>query len=107
MADISVLVANITCVVVEIIFMEKVITFSSVANITHIKVEITFKVAVFTSSVVRITFVVNETIFKVTVIFFSGKYNFCSDRDYFLLADISFLETKIAFVVDDIFLERL
>ena len=82
MADFSVLVANITFVVVEIIFKEEVIT-SSVANITHIEVEITFKVAVGTSSVVRITFVVNETIFKVAVIFFSGKYYFCSDRDHF------------------------
>ena len=61
------LVANITVVVVEIIFKEDVIT-SSVPNISHIVVEITFKVAVGTSSVAKITFVVNGTIFKVVMV---------------------------------------
>ena len=56
MADISVLVAKITFVVVEIIFKEDVIT-SSVAKITYIVVGITLKVAVVTSSVTKITFV--------------------------------------------------
>ena len=56
MADISVLVAKITFVVVEINFKEDVIT-SSVANITYIVVEITFKV----------------------VQFFSAHDNFCSE----------------------------
>ena len=54
MADISVLVAKITFVVVEIIFKEIVIT-SSVAKITYIVVEKLF-------SVVNIIFVVTEII---------------------------------------------
>ena len=71
MADISVLVAKITFVVVEIIFKEDVITFS-VAKIIYIVV-----VAVVTSSVAKITLVVNETIklitFSVVNHLFSGK----------------------------------
>ena len=47
MADISVLVAKIISVVVEVIFKEDVIT-SSVAKITYIMVEITCKVDVVT-----------------------------------------------------------
>ena len=62
MADISVLVAKIISVVVEVIFKEDVIT--SVAKITYIMVEITCKVAVVTSTVTNITFVVNETTLK-------------------------------------------
>ena len=54
MADIIVLGAKITFVVVEIIFKEAVIT-SSVVKITYIVVEITFKVAVVTSLVAEIT----------------------------------------------------
>ena len=61
MTDFSVLVANITFVVVEIIFKEDVTT-SSVAKITYI---VFFKVAVITSSVINIFFVVTDIIFFV------------------------------------------
>ena len=61
MADISVLGAKITFVVVDL--KEDVIT-SSVAKTTYIVVEIILKEAVVTSSVAKTTFVVNETTFK-------------------------------------------
>ena len=61
-----------------------------VAKITLVVVEIIFKDDVVPSSVAKITFIVNETIFKVAVINFSVVISFCSDRNIFLLADISF-----------------
>ena len=49
------------------------------ANINFVVAEMTFKVAVITSSVVKITFVVAEKTFKVTVISSSvdNIYTFC------------------------------
>ena len=61
--DTSLLVAKITFVVGEITFKVIVIT-SSVVRITFVIAEITFKVAVVTSSVAKITFVVAEIILK-------------------------------------------
>ena len=87
-SDISVLVANITFVVVEIIFKEDVIT-ASVAEITYIVAEITFKVTVVNSSAAKITFVVDETTVKVAaitpssinIIFPVAKIIFCWKRE--------------------------
>ena len=72
--------------------------------------EVTFKVAVITSSVVKITFVVAEITFKVAVItfsvikisLFSRQDHFCSYRDYFLEADIRMFVAKINFVEAEI-----
>ena len=44
---------------------------SSLAKITFVVAEITFKVAVITSSVVKITFVIAEITFKVSVMTYS------------------------------------
>ena len=57
-ADYSLFVAKITFVESEIIIKENVIT-SSVATIIYVVVEITSKVVVVTSSVTKITFVVD------------------------------------------------
>ena len=80
-----VLMTNTTLVVAEITFKVAVIT-SSVANITFVVAEITFKVAVVTSSVAKITTVVVEITFKVAMITFSE-------------AKIIFVVTKITFNV--------
>ena len=64
---------------------------SSVAKITLVVPEITFKVAVITSPVVNIIFVVPEITFKVAVVtssvdkisFFYGQDRFCDGGDNF------------------------
>ena len=80
MADTSLLVAKITLVMSEITFNVAVIT-SSVAKITFVVAEITFKVDMITSAVVQITFVVAEITLKIVVIISSSFYNGC---DHFL-----------------------
>ena len=60
----------------EIIIKRHTIT-SSVAKITYVVDEITLNGVVVTSSVAKITFVVDETMFKVAVItFYSEQYHF-------------------------------
>ena len=62
-ADNSLLLTKITIAMAEITFKVAVIT-SSVAKITFVVAEITFKVAMITSSVAKITFVVAVITFK-------------------------------------------
>ena len=81
--------ANITFVVPEITFKVAVIT-SPVVKIIFEVAEIIFKVAVITSSVdkislfiAKIAFVVAGITFKVCAHFFSGQDQFCIGRDNF------------------------
>ena len=62
-----VLIQTCSRIIVEITFKVAVIT-SSVAKITFVVAEITFKVAMITSSVAKITFVVAEITLKMAVI---------------------------------------
>ena len=64
-------------------------TISSVAKITLVVSEITFKVVAITSSVVKITFVVTEIIFKVVVI--------TVDKISLFVAEIIFVVAEITF----------
>ena len=65
MADNSLLLTKITFAIMAEITFKMAVRTSSVANVTFVVAEITFKVAMITSSVAKITFVVAVMTFRV------------------------------------------
>ena len=91
----------------EITFKVAVFT-SSVDKITFVVVKITFTVAVSTSLVAKISFVVDEITFKVVVItYLVFRITFVVAEITFKVAMVTSSEAKITFVVAEIMLKWL
>ena len=87
----------------RLLWVKVTVVTSSVAYITFVEAEITFKIVVITSLVAKITFLVAEISFKVTVIASSvANITFVVAEITFKVVAITSLVAKITFVVAEI-----